>query len=445
MRQLGIGEICRLLDIKPHVLRYWEQEISFLEPEKNAGGRRVYGDRELNLLYRLKFLISEKRLTVEGARLALLDEMSGFRGNEKAQILGLRRHLLDSAGALKRLAEKNAELTGSSFIPPGQGHLRRIWKSLSRRRRRNMSAGFLDLSPPLLALLMSLQDNVLLEEAESGPAAQAAAGVKVFSRTGLAGRDSVAAEESLAAGRIGLVTLLPENGGLSGAVLGGLRRLARRIRDVSYRCGTIPCWYIFAAPPDVPALRLQLRGQDDFFYDEDKVFFLREPFFPYLDEKKCLYVQEDGRIAGYASGVAGVLLLLSSPAFSTELKRRGIDTLCFLPLNRFSLNFPDTDMLAGHYERRADLSFLCLRAGAGSAYLTTGNYILRYGFLGSAAPSQHLGSALPVTLGKEIIRALIPELQSADELAEFPVRRIRSSLSYFAGRSGTVWGIREDS
>jgi hypothetical protein len=283
---------------------------------------------------------------------------------------------------------------------------------------------------------MALQENALPADAESGPEARADRTVKVFSRAGLAGSDSAAAEKSLAAGRIGLVTLLPENSGLSGAVLEGLRRLALRIRDVSYRWGKTPRWYIFAAPEDAPALRLLLLGQDDFFYDEDKVSFLREPFFPYLDEKKSLYVREDGRIAGYASGIAGVLLLLTSPAFSGELKRRGIDTLCFLPLNRFSLNFPDTDMLAGHYERQADLSFLCLRSGVGSAYLTTGNYILRYGFL---------GPTLPVTLEKETIRALIPESQSTDELAEFPVRRIRSSLSYFAGRSGTVWGIREDS
>jgi len=95
MKRLGIGEICRLLDIKPHILRYWEAEIPLLDPPKDTGGRRVYGDRELNLLYRLRYLIQEKRYTVEGAKLALLDELAGGRADEKALVGAVRSRLLE--------------------------------------------------------------------------------------------------------------------------------------------------------------------------------------------------------------------------------------------------------------------------------------------------------------------------------------------------------------
>ena len=52
MKKYTIGQVSKLLDIKAHVIRYWEKEFDFLSPVKSASGRRMYGDRELNLLYR---------------------------------------------------------------------------------------------------------------------------------------------------------------------------------------------------------------------------------------------------------------------------------------------------------------------------------------------------------------------------------------------------------
>ncbi len=70
----SISEVSEMLDVKPHVLRYWETQFSMLRPKKNRAGNRMYRPDELKLLYRIKELLYDRRYTIEGARKTLLDE-----------------------------------------------------------------------------------------------------------------------------------------------------------------------------------------------------------------------------------------------------------------------------------------------------------------------------------------------------------------------------------
>ncbi|MBQ5472644.1 MAG: MerR family transcriptional regulator, partial [Treponema sp.] len=64
----SIGQIEELTGVKAHILRYWEEVIPGFAPQKDVGGRRIYTQRELELVLRLKYLIYEKKYTIEGAR-----------------------------------------------------------------------------------------------------------------------------------------------------------------------------------------------------------------------------------------------------------------------------------------------------------------------------------------------------------------------------------------
>jgi len=64
----SIGEVCELVDLKPHVLRYWESQFPALAPSKNRAGNRVYRRREIRLILLLKHLLYKERYTIEGAR-----------------------------------------------------------------------------------------------------------------------------------------------------------------------------------------------------------------------------------------------------------------------------------------------------------------------------------------------------------------------------------------
>ncbi|MBI4545300.1 MAG: MerR family transcriptional regulator [Gemmatimonadetes bacterium] len=64
----AIGEVAELLELKPHVLRYWETQFPWLRPPKNRSGNRVYRRKEIRLLLLLRRLLHEEKYTIEGAR-----------------------------------------------------------------------------------------------------------------------------------------------------------------------------------------------------------------------------------------------------------------------------------------------------------------------------------------------------------------------------------------
>lgn len=95
MESYQIGDVERLLQVKAHVLRYWEKEIPLLQVRKDLGGRRVYNSRDVRILLRLKHLIYERHFTLEGAREELLRELAGSGQNLRAELDALRSELLD--------------------------------------------------------------------------------------------------------------------------------------------------------------------------------------------------------------------------------------------------------------------------------------------------------------------------------------------------------------
>ncbi len=77
-RYFTIGEVSELCGVKPHVLRYWEQEFTQLKPVKRRGNRRYYQHHEVLLIRRIRELLYEQGFTISGARARL--EQSGVPG-----------------------------------------------------------------------------------------------------------------------------------------------------------------------------------------------------------------------------------------------------------------------------------------------------------------------------------------------------------------------------
>jgi DNA-binding transcriptional MerR regulator len=87
----SIGEVCTMIGVKPHVLRYWESQFRELSPAKNRSGNRVYQTREIELIALIHTLVHEQRYTVEGARKRL------------AELRGENTATEESAEALQRV------------------------------------------------------------------------------------------------------------------------------------------------------------------------------------------------------------------------------------------------------------------------------------------------------------------------------------------------------
>jgi DNA-binding transcriptional MerR regulator len=78
-----IGEVCDLIKVQPHVLRYWETEFPMLAPQKNRAGQRVYRRKDVEMVFRIRDLLYEEKFTIAGAKKRLLDEIRGGSGRAR--------------------------------------------------------------------------------------------------------------------------------------------------------------------------------------------------------------------------------------------------------------------------------------------------------------------------------------------------------------------------
>ena len=83
-RYFTIGEVSELCGVKPHVLRYWEQEFTQLKPVKRRGNRRYYQHHEVLLIRRIRELLYEQGFTISGARNRLDTAQANGRGGARS-------------------------------------------------------------------------------------------------------------------------------------------------------------------------------------------------------------------------------------------------------------------------------------------------------------------------------------------------------------------------
>jgi DNA-binding transcriptional MerR regulator len=81
-----IGEVCELIKVQPHVLRYWETEFPMLAPQKNRAGQRVYRRKDVEMVMRIRDLLYEEKFTIAGAKKKLLDEIRSSSPRARAAI-----------------------------------------------------------------------------------------------------------------------------------------------------------------------------------------------------------------------------------------------------------------------------------------------------------------------------------------------------------------------
>jgi DNA-binding transcriptional MerR regulator len=116
-RKFKIGEVCRKADVAPYVLRYWETEFPALSPGKTGGGQRLYSEREVDIILRIKQLLYSEGFTIAGAKkkldLELAAEASGeaFATPEAPAPVQKRSRSKASNGKTKVLLDVKRELT----------------------------------------------------------------------------------------------------------------------------------------------------------------------------------------------------------------------------------------------------------------------------------------------------------------------------------------------
>lgn len=75
-RLFKIGEVCKIAEVQPYVLRYWETEFPALAPNKSGGGQRLYTQHEIDVILRIKQLLYSEGFTIAGAKKKLEIELN---------------------------------------------------------------------------------------------------------------------------------------------------------------------------------------------------------------------------------------------------------------------------------------------------------------------------------------------------------------------------------
>jgi DNA-binding transcriptional MerR regulator len=101
-RYFTIGEVSDLCAVKPHVLRYWEQEFPQLKPVKRRGNRRYYQRQDVIIIRQIRSLLYEEGFTIGGARLRLTGEEAKTDVSQSQQIIKQMRTELEEILKLLR-------------------------------------------------------------------------------------------------------------------------------------------------------------------------------------------------------------------------------------------------------------------------------------------------------------------------------------------------------
>jgi len=89
-----IKEVCSLTGLKPHVLRYWEQEFKDIKPLKSTKGQRLYKKKDLHAIFTIKKLLYERKFTIDGAK--------KYMSNRKGLLEEIREELAEVVRLLQK-------------------------------------------------------------------------------------------------------------------------------------------------------------------------------------------------------------------------------------------------------------------------------------------------------------------------------------------------------
>jgi DNA-binding transcriptional MerR regulator len=118
-RYFTIGEVSELCGVKPHVLRYWEQEFPQLKPVKRRGNRRYYQRQDVIVIRQIRSLLYDQGFTIGGARNKLTGEEARTDVSQSQQIVKqVRVELEDLMKVLRRSPRNSVSSTPRALSPP---------------------------------------------------------------------------------------------------------------------------------------------------------------------------------------------------------------------------------------------------------------------------------------------------------------------------------------
>ena len=371
MKTMGIGEVAKLLGVKPYIIRYWESELPLLAPRKSPSGRRQYTPHDVELLMRFKNLLYGRKFTVEGAKKQIWEELGGPVPDTRAKISEIRAEMIDLLVRLQ--GRKESEMTEreciEKFTALGHGRLFTHWEPRPPEMKRRLmeDLGALDTS-----ILESLHSR--LEETPQYPESVRPA---PFASLYESRRDADAiriGEELIRGGRTAFLTVAGGQGsrlGFDGPKgmfpISPIRRLtlfalfAEKLRAarVLYKA-EIP-WLIMASPQNEDSTREYFEKEGYFDLGRDSVRFFTQGTLPSLSAEGELLLDGEGGLFFNPNGHGGTLEALRSSGLLEEMEERGVEELFYFQIDNPLVIVPDPIFLGFHRRAESQISTKVIR------------------------------------------------------------------------------------
>ena len=367
----SISDVCELLDIKPHVLRYWEHEISLLSPKKNLAGRRFYSGRDVQILLRVKHLLYDEKYTLRGANEKIWREIRTAKPDILSQISALRGMLIDAVRQIRRgmrkIMDKDALI--ELFSAEGQEQLFDGWAHRDEDYRHRLLSDLRGLDMDLLASMQNALGKKTDSPAHFEPAAYTALTDPVLSedvaklgqqmiKTGKAAFLTVAGGQGSRLGFEGPKGMYP---------ISPIRKVslfqifAEKVRAANKKYGVVLRWYIMTSPKNHERSIDFFKEHSYFGLEFDQVIFFPQGELPSLDDRGKLLIAPDGGLLKNPDGHGGLVAALMKHNLFEDMKSRGIEELFYFQVDNPLVTVPDAMFLGVHRSLGSSVSTKVLK------------------------------------------------------------------------------------
>jgi len=378
MRAWGIGEVARLLGVKPHVIRYWESELPLLSPKKGLTGRREYSSNDVRLLMRFRHLLYDRKFTIEGAKRRMWEELGGSNPDVSARFAQIRSDLIDALMTARRGAPAlhEGELMGQRDIRErlegfGQEHLFAHWDKRPGALRQRLLE---DLSSLDLAIVREVR--AIITRGHGQPAVVAKADREIapapyiplsISRTDTEARE--AGEHEIRRGRAAFLTVAGGQGsrlGFDGPKgmfpVTPLRKItlfalfAEKLQAARRWYGAEIPWLIMTGPQNHAATEDYFESQKWFGLGRETVHMFMQGSLPSFSPDGRLLMAPDGGLAFNPNGHGGVIEALRRSGLLGEMQKQRVQHLFYFQVDNPLVRVPDPVFLGFHCRARSRIS-----------------------------------------------------------------------------------------
>ena len=376
MRAWSIGEVARLLGVKPHVLRYWESELPLLSPKKGLSGRREYSANEVRLLMRFRHLLYDRKFTIEGAKRRMWEELGAGDPDISARFARIRSDLIEALMTARRgsTVHHGGEPMAHSDVRDrmekiGQEHLFAFWEKRPESMRQRLLD---DLSSLNLATVQELR-RIIAEQGSAGvstPKIELAPAPYVplsESRADTAARE--AGEEEIRRGRTAFLTVAGGQGsrlGFEGPKgmfpVTPLRKLtlfalfAEKLLAARRWYGADIPWLIMTGPQNHQATEEYFESEKWFGLGRDTVHLFMQGSLPSFSPEGRLLMAPDGGLFFNPKGHGGVIEALRQSGSLAAMREQRVEHLFYFQVDNPLVRVPDPVFLGFHCRARSRIS-----------------------------------------------------------------------------------------